>query len=43
MMEEQQTVQYVNRLKYTIQERVALNDMFSVDKAYNKTMKIERL
>ena len=43
MMEEQQTAQYVNGLSYTIQERVALHDMFSIDEAHNKTMKIERL
>ena len=43
MTEEQQTVKYVNGLRYTIQECVALHDMFSVNEAHNKAMKIERL
>jgi len=30
-------------MKYSIQERVALQDMFSVIEAQNKAMKIERL
>ena len=43
MTEEQQTAKYINGLKYSIQERVALQDVFSIDKAENKVMKIERL
>jgi len=43
MTEEQQTVKYINGLGYTIQEHVALHDVFSVDEAHNKAMKIERL
>ena len=43
MMEEQQTAKYINRLRYTIQEHVALHDMFSLDEAHNKAIKIERL
>jgi len=43
MKDEQQTTKYISRLKYPIQERVILHDMFSVDEAHNKTMKIERL
>jgi len=42
-MEEQETSKYINGLNYSIQELVALQNMFSVDKAYNKTMNIERL
>ena len=42
-METQQTMKYVNGLRYTIQERVALNDVFSVDEAHNKAMKVEKL
>jgi len=43
MTEEQQTAKYINGLRYTIQERVAFHDVFSIDKAHNKAMKIERL
>ena len=43
MTEEQQTAKYINGLSYTIQERVALHDVFSVDKVHYKAMKIERL
>jgi len=43
MTEEQQNVKYINGLKYHIQERVALHDVFSIDESHNKTMKIERL
>jgi len=42
MTEEQLTVKYVNGLRYTIQERIALHSVFSVDEAHNKAMKIER-
>ena len=42
-MEEQETSKYINGLNYSIQELVALQNMFSVDKAHNKTMNIERL
>ena len=42
-MDEQQTAKYISRLKYSIQERVILHDVFSVNEAHNKAMKIERL
>ena len=41
--EEQQTVKYVIGLRYTIQERVALHNVFLVDEIHNKAIKIERL
>ena len=41
MTEEQQIMKYVNGLRYTIQDRVTLHNVFSVDKAHNKAMKIE--
>jgi len=43
MTNEQQTAKYISKLKYLIQERVILHDVFSIDEAYNKAMKIERL
>jgi len=43
MTEEQQTAKYVNGLRYTIQERATFHDVFSVDEAHTKAMKIERL
>ena len=43
LTEEQQTAKYIHRLKYPIQERVALQDLYSIDKAQNKAMKVERL
>jgi len=43
MTNEQQTVKYISGLKYPIQERVILHNVFSVDEAHNKAMKIERL
>ena len=43
MTDEQQTAKYISGLKYHIQERVILHDVFSVDGAHNKAMKIERL
>ena len=42
-MEEQQAAKYISGLKYPIQERVILHDVFSVDEVYNKALKIERL
>ena len=42
-MEEQQVAKYISGLKYPIQEHAILHDVFSVDEAYNKDMKIERL
>ena len=42
-MEEQQTSNYINRLKYSIQKRVVLQDVFYVNEAQNKGMKIKRL
>ena len=41
IMDEQQTAKYISGLKYHIQKRVILHDVFSVDEAYNKAMKIE--
>jgi len=43
MTNEQQTAKYISGLKYPIQERIILHDVFSVDEAHNKAMKIERL
>ena len=43
MTEEQQAAKHINDLKYPIQEHVILHDMFSVDEAHNKAMRIERL
>jgi len=43
MSEEQQAAKYINGLKYSIQERVIFHDVFSVDEAHNKAMKIKRL
>ena len=43
MTEEQQAAKYISGLKYSIQERVILHDVFSVDEAHNKILKIERL
>ena len=34
---------YISGLKYSIQERVILHDVFSVDEAHNRASKIERL
>jgi len=43
MTKEQQAAKYISGLKYPIQERVILYDVFSVDEAHNKVLKIERL
>jgi len=43
MTEEQQAAKYISGLKYPIQEHMILHDVFSVDEAHNKTMKIEML
>jgi len=43
MTEEQQATKYISGLKYPIQEHVILHDVFFVDEAHNKGMKIERL
>jgi len=43
MLDEQQAVKCINGLKYPIQERMILHDMFSIDEAQNKVMKNERL
>jgi len=43
MSEEQQAAKYVSSLKYLIQKREILHDVFSVNKAYNKASKIEIL
>jgi len=42
-MEEQHAAKYISGLKYLIQERVILHDVFSIDEAHNKALKIERL
>ena len=34
---------YISGLKYSIQERVIFHDVFSVDEAHYKALKIERL
>jgi len=41
MMKKQQTVKYINGLRYTIQECVALYDVSSIDEGLNKAMKVE--
>jgi len=41
MTEKQQTAKYISRLRYTIQEHVAIHDVLSVNEAHNKAMKIE--
>jgi len=43
MSEEQHAAKYISDLQYLIQERVILHDVFSVDEAHNKALKIERL
>ena len=43
LTEEQQTIKYIHGLKYPIQERVALQDLYFIDEAQNKAMKVERL
>ena len=43
LTEEEQTLKYINGLKYSIQEQVAFQDIASVDEAQNKVMKIKRL
>ena len=43
MTEEQQAAKDISGLKYYIQERVILHDVFSVDEVPNKDLKIERL
>ena len=43
LTEEQQTAKYNHGLNYSIQERMANQDVFSVNKAQNKAMKIEKL
>ena len=43
MTDEQQAKKYVSGLKYPTQEHMILHDMFSIDEAHCKTMKIERL
>ena len=40
MTEEQQATKYISGLKYSIQERVILHDVFSVDEAHNKALKM---
>ena len=43
LMEEQQTAKYIYRLTYLIKERVDLQDLYSIDEAQNKALKVERL
>ena len=40
---EEQVAKYISSLKYPIQERMILHDVFSADEAYNKAIKIKRL
>jgi len=42
LTEEQQTAKYIYRLNSPIQECVAIQDVFFVDEAPKKAMKIER-
>jgi len=41
--EEQQAEKYISGLKYHIQKHVILPDVFSVDEAHNKVLKIDGL
>ena len=41
MTEEQQASKYISGLKYLIQERVILRDMFFIDEAHIKAIQIE--
>jgi len=43
MTEEQQAVKCISGLKYSIQERMIFHDVFSVDEAHNKALKIETI
>jgi len=43
MRKEQQATKYISGLNYSIQECVILHDVFSIDEAHNKALKIERL
>ena len=43
MTDEQQTAKYISGLRYPIQEHVILRDVFSVDEAQHKFIKIEKL
>ena len=43
LTEDQHNVKYIHGLNYPIQESIAIQDVFSVDEARNKAMKIERL
>jgi len=43
MTEEQQVTKYISGLKYPIQECVILHDVFSVDEAHIKALKVESL
>jgi len=40
LTEEQQTIKYIHGLKYPIQERVALQDLYPIDEAQNKAMRM---
>jgi len=40
---EEKATKYISSLKYPIQKCVILHNVFSVDEAYNKTMKIEKV
>ena len=43
MTEEKQAIKYISGLRYPIQELVIFHDVFSIDEAHNKALKIERL
>ena len=38
-MMKEQAAKYISDIKYTIQERVILHDVFSVDEAHNKSLR----
>ena len=43
LTEEQQAAKYIRGLKYPIQERVVFQNLYFVDEAENKAMKVKRL
>jgi len=42
VMEEQQAAKYISNIKYPSQECVILHNVFSVNEAHNKVLKVER-
>ena len=43
MSEEQVVAKYIKGLKYSIQEKVVIHTVYSVDEAHNMALKVERL